>query len=141
MSSNRPFEPGTSGAARLAEMFAVPNVPDAYPCVALITGWGGVNSHGEEFPMNLARSSADELWASLPRDAGLMLAGLRVARAFGVDPHYFRWQSVWRATGAGHESIVRDVVVIPHPGNARWWSEHRNLTRARRFFGTVRKES
>ncbi len=117
----RPGEALTGAAGRrLAALAGVPlvtylrrtervNLLDAYP--------------GERWPSAEARDRARSL---LPRLAGrtTLLAGRRVAAAFGVDAPWYEWVEL----DGGR------VAVLPHPsGRSRYWNDPANRDAAAEF--------
>ncbi len=80
---------------------------------------------GSHFPVAGARRKAREF--SLPGGKGVvvLLAGQRVAKAFGVEARYFEPCLLRR----------RVCYVVPHPsGVNRWYNVEINRWRAKRFF-------
>jgi hypothetical protein len=88
------------------------------------------------FPEHVTRWSAPEARRAArehaPGLAGrrVLFVGVRVARAFGVDPYpLMDWQLDDRF----------EYAVVPHPSGAnRWWNEPSNVETARWFFRDVK---
>lgn len=125
-SGRRPFD-GLSGD-RLAKYMGLGDRDELLSrteCVNVLRRHPGPDGDkGSAFPPEQAQRGARRL-LSLLRGRTVLLASKRVARAFGVRVDYLRWQD--------HPEGFR-VAVIPHPsGVNRWWNEHENRRRFRRF--------
>lgn len=91
----------------------------------LLRRWPGASGKGSAFPVADARAAARR--ARLDADV-VLLAGLRVAGAFGARAGFFEW----------FELRGRRAAVIPHPsGVNRWWNDAANRERARAFLRGV----
>lgn len=88
--------------------------------VNLLRRWPGDQGKGDAFPIARARRAAGKF-----KPAGVvLLAGKRVAEAFGERRAYFEWFDLRGARAA----------VIPHPsGISHWWNEPANVARAAAF--------
>lgn len=107
---------GLEGREELLEAVDAFNVLDRYP--------GSEGPKGDAFPISWARRRARRLYPRL-RGRTVLLAGKRVATAFGIKSDYLRWED--------HPEGFR-VAVIPHPsGVNHWWNEPANRRRFRRF--------
>jgi hypothetical protein len=92
------------------------NVLRAYP--------GPEGDKGDAFPLDEARRASARLYRRL-KGRRVLVAGKRVAAAFGMRAEYLEW--------VDHEAGF-EAVVIPHPsGVNRWWNEPKNRRRFRRF--------
>lgn len=120
---------GGDSGARLARLLGM-SLSDLLRVVDttnLLPGWPGRSSSGkgDAFPMAAARRAAAELAAREDPSRAFLLAGMSVARAFGVARLGFLR---WGLLGG------RRVAVIPHPsGVSRWWNDGANRARARAF--------
>lgn len=111
---------GLEGREGLLERVEAVNVLERFP--------GPDGAKGDRFPRGRARRRARHLLPSL-RGRTVLLAGKRVAEAFGVNAEYLTWHE--------HPEGFR-VVVIPHPsGVNRWWNEPENRRRFRQFATAV----
>jgi uracil-DNA glycosylase len=85
---------------------------------------GPQGDKGDAFPAGRARRAARRLTGRL-RGRTVLLAGKRVAGAFGVRTEYLEWDE--------HEAGF-NVVVIPHPsGVNRWWNDSANREKFTKF--------
>lgn len=125
--NRRPFD-GASGRrlARLAGLGSYEQLAARCRLQNVLGRWPGKQGRGDAFPLALARSGAR---ASRFRGRGpVLLAGRRVAAAFGVRTGYFEWG----------ELRGRPCAVIPHPsGISHWWNDPRNARRAAAFLREV----
>lgn len=81
---------------------------------------------GRGWSFNLARAREAVVDFDLPRGV-LLLAGKRLAAAFGIDPDHVYFVP-WSLRG-------RPAFVVPHPsGTSRWWNDPMARARAVRFF-------
>lgn len=88
------------------------------------------SERGTRFPAAEAREAAARLMKRPGPCDVLLLAGRRVALAFGADPVYFR--------EVRPPAIGRQTFVVPHPsGLNRWWNDPLNRDRARAFLEHV----
>lgn len=112
----------------------------------------GAGRKGSHFPVAEARNEARRLRATLEKsglfskDAGelyafngrafrppsmVLLAGLRVSRAFGIDGRGGYFNALGSLLVGGVET---SLVIVPHPsGVNRWWNAEGNRERAREF--------
>lgn len=140
-----PRNSGFSGPSgkRLAELMGddwryrvgVVNLFDEWP--------GSAGPKGSEFDATAARGAAAMLLKAhppLPKGGKLMLAGRRVARAFGVPAKTQYFESVvLRAYGVDGTRRAFVACVVPHPsGISHWWNDGVNRARARRWFRRVK---
>lgn len=90
--------------------------------VNLLNAWPGPDgAKGDAFPVDEARLAARRVRFNTPV---VLLAGHRVARAFGLRVGYLEWTTL----------RGRRAAVLPHPsGINRWWNDPRNRRRASRF--------
>jgi hypothetical protein len=121
--TSRPFE-GNSGV-RLRELigdeaFGRLDLANLYKRPMPSDGWKG--SH---FPAVLARRQAKQFGLPGGKGVVVLLAGKRVAKAFGVEARYFEPCLLRR----------RVCYVVPHPsGVNRWYNVEINRWRAKQFF-------
>lgn len=96
----------------------------AFTCRNVLDRFPGDAGGGAVFPLREARKAASRIVLR----GVVLLAGKRVAAAFGVRARYFAPVSVGRAT----------VYVIPHPsGRNRWWNSPENRAMAAAFLATI----
>lgn len=121
-SGGRPFE---GDAGRRLRQVARHDLADCR-LVNLLEAWPGPDgAKGDAFPIDEARAAAARVRFRTPV---VLLAGHRVARAFGVRAGYLEWTTL----------RGRRAAVIPHPsGINRWWNCPRNRRRARRFIAAA----
>lgn len=105
-----------------ARFFTTTNLLSYYP--------GEGAGKGSAFPQEEAKKAA-EACLVLFRHRKVLLAGKRVARAFGLSLPYFKWIDFAEGRTA----------VIPHPsGVNRWYNERRNREKMGRFiFGLCQR--
>lgn len=104
----------------LLERLEATNLLETFP--------GHAAGKGDHFPRRRARRCAKKMCGSL-RGRTVLLAGKRVAEAFGVVTDYLTWHD--------HPEGFR-AVVIPHPsGVNRWWNDPENRRRFLRFARAV----
>lgn len=120
----RPFT-GRTGA-RLARLAGVDDLSDAFDAVNLLDRWPGPDSgNGSSFPPAAGRAAAAR-FLERRRRRPVVLAGRRVAAAFGLARQpYLEWTRL--PNGA-------PCAVLPHPsGVCRWWNDPANVEAASRF--------
>lgn len=127
--------------------------------VNLLRRYPGPARRGAHFPLDEAKLKADRFreamrrvtvrpaprrrpvryWSrhQFPDPYAILIAGRRVARAFGVyDVEYFvstTFKDLVRPTGHPWRAIV-----VPHPsGVNRWWNDERNQLRAHAFLASL----
>lgn len=121
----RPFD-GPSG--RMLDRWA--GWPAGWRATRLV-GLNLFHSPVDRWSTSEARAAADALWPVLALLDGVLLAGARVARAFGLQGQ--PWLS-WRATDPA-------VAVVPHPsGRNRWWNAPEDRAAARLFLSGIMVE-
>lgn len=134
---------GPSGA-RLTRLLGRPWT-DVMLGVNLLGARQRLSRGGSEFSVREAAAAARMMmlcspWFSHRSDGKvIVLAGKRVASAFGIDPRqvsYFATHQVcWRSSSGGLIHDFRQVIVIPHPsGRCRWWNDPSNRRVAGRWF-------
>jgi uracil-DNA glycosylase len=132
-----PFS-GRSGA-RLAELLGE-DPAEAFALENLLRRWPGPagSGKGSAFPLGPARKGARRLLRAY-RGRRFILAGWRVASAFGVRPcgHWPReleWCGDWAHSLDGSGAGAGSFAVLPHPSGVNlWWNDPANVERARRF--------
>jgi uracil-DNA glycosylase len=125
----KPFH-GASGA-RLAQLAGLGGVRDLERAARLVNvlqrwpGFGHAGEKGSKVPIAKAKRAAKKIELV----GVVVLAGRRVARAFGLDDApYFQW---FRTDRHGPCNLV----VVPHPsGSNRFWNYPENRELARAFF-------
>lgn len=128
-----PFDCGRTGSGTFLNAVAGINVISAVDAVNLLRRFPGKEGKGDAFPAAAARKSAARMLPGLAGRPIVLLAGKRVAAAFGVRRlEYFREFRLGASPAA----------IIPHPsGVNRWWNDAGNRRRAslflRAFFGTA----
>jgi uracil-DNA glycosylase len=116
--------PAFTGPAgrRIAALAGVDDLRDAFDAVNLLDRWPGRQGKGAAFPPAQGRDAARALLERVGRRRPLVLAGRRVAAAFGLRALPY----LERGDLAG-----RPVWVLPHPsGVCRWWNDPANRDRA-----------
>lgn len=114
--------------------------------VNLLDEWPGREGAGSAFPLDQARARAEYLKRCIAANGAgfdypwnrvgaecevILLAGKRVAGAWGAKTGYFSWTS-WQGWAPSPRNY--QVAVVPHPsGLNRWWNDEQNRTRAREF--------
>lgn len=92
----------------------------------LVPIYVGGTGTGDAFPLAYARRVASMM--DLSGRPFIILAGVNVARAFGVEPTFLTWQTLRGVPAA----------VIPHPsGRNRWWNDQAKTERVREFLRTA----
>lgn len=125
--SRRPFEGRCEAQLAALAGVTVPALRAAVVMRNLLGAWPGAAAKGALFPLPAARARAAVLRLGA-RDRVVILAGKRVARAFGVQAPYLA-----RVALRG-----RTAYVLPHPsGVNRWYNSARNRARASRFLRGV----
>ena len=96
------------------------------PRINLLDHYPGPSRKGSNFPLAPAKRRAEELLEVIP-EAEFLLAGSRVARAFGMRSFDYDYLEPFEFRG-------RCFAVIPHPsGIVRWWNDPRNRRAAEVF--------
>jgi len=125
---DRPFE-GPSGA-RLAWLIGE-DWRQRVTAINLLDYWpGSAGPKGSLFDAQAAMGAANMLLRAR-RPTTLLLAGGRVARAFGIPTPatFFQHYALYRGRRWSH------AFVVPHPsGISRWWNSEANRERAREWF-------
>lgn len=101
--------------------------PLSIPRRNLLLEWPGGQGKGSSFPLELAGEAARKLMRVTPRARPLILAGTRVARAFGLKRSQYEFLRWFEFRG-------RRIAVVPHPsGIVRWWNDPKNRAALERF--------
>lgn len=103
--------------------------------VNLLKRWPGYKGRGSAFPMETARRRADAI-KRMPGRGTVLLAGRRVARAFGFE-HLLDGDLGYFEPFLRPDLGCRPVcyIIVPHPsGVNRWWNHPVNREKARLFF-------
>lgn len=89
-----------------------------------MTRWPGKLGKGDAFDPAAARARARRMRLA----PIVVLAGKKVAKAFGVVAPYLEWTTL----------RGRRVVVVPHPsGINRWWNDSKNVQALRKLLAEV----
>lgn len=123
-------EPFTGRAGTvLAELAGFPPRRE-FDCVNLLQQWPGQDGKGSAFPLHDARVAAAAMLSVLPQGRVVVVAGKRVAQAFGIrKPEFLRWYAVGGKV----------VGVLPHPsGINRWLNDPANREAAGTFLRSAR---
>lgn len=123
-------EPFTGRAGKVLEDLAGFPPRREFDCVNLLQQWPGQDGQGSAFPAHDAQVAAAAMLAVLPQGRVVVLAGKRVAGAFGIRaPEFLHWY------------LVRGKVVgvMPHPsGINRWLNDPANRSAAGAFLRSAR---
>lgn len=103
-----------------------------FRAVNVLDRWPGSAGKGSKFPRRTAEARLGRVISASRGVSIVLLAGRRVSGLFGLGR-------------APYLKVVRDgrrrTAVVPHPsGVNRWWNDHGNVRRARRFFGRLARE-
>lgn len=123
-------EPFTGRAGKVLEELAGFPPRREFDCVNLLQSWPGAAGKGSAFPAHDARVAAAAMLAVIPQGRVVVLAGKRVAAAFGIrNPEFLRWYAVGGCV----------LGVLPHPsGINRWLNDPMNRRAAGHFLRTAR---
>ncbi len=123
-------EPFTGRSGSVLEALAGFPPRREFECVNLLRTWPGHAGKGSAFPAAEARAAAQAMLSVLTRGRVVLVAGKRVAGAFGIrQPEYLRWYHL--------EGLL--VGVLPHPsGINRWLNDPVNREAAGRFLRSAR---
>lgn len=105
---------------------------DVFETVNLLQEYPGSDEKGSRFPFGVAKEAATKLLVEVDRDRHLILAGKRVAAAFGMEnAKYFHTVTL--------KPVPIQITVIPHPSGVNfWWNKPENVEFAKGWLKALR---